>query len=299
MKFKAKHGLLPAIAMLLISAIALSSASYAWFTMSRTVTATGIELTALAPANLRISNAEGGTYAETTALTMSFTGSGDKLYKLMPVSSKDGLKFFAAGNILMADNGAANATTVFTLVGDPAAGDPIDGKISDARDGYYADFNLWLKTTGEEDVYVTLSTTLTSIKMKTAESTSQLHKAVRVAILDGAGTAKLTETGSNPYIYADGSAATYFTGVTGAVTAAGAGQNAGEAVSFIGANPAAGETATALFKVTGGSAGDGNTPVKITVRVWIEGQDARCITANNTDAFQITLGFKDITFAEA
>lgn len=57
-KGSAKKKLLPAAAMLTTSAVMLSTATYAWFTMSREVEVTGIQMTATVPEDLQISLGE-------------------------------------------------------------------------------------------------------------------------------------------------------------------------------------------------------------------------------------------------
>ena len=54
-KGSAKKKLLPAVAMLTTSAVMLSTATYAWFTMSREVEVNGIKMTATVPEDLQIS----------------------------------------------------------------------------------------------------------------------------------------------------------------------------------------------------------------------------------------------------
>lgn len=70
MKFTRK--LIPALAMLIVSATMMSTASFAWFSMNSQVSATGMSVTASAPANLHIGNdfiAENACTA--TEITMS------------------------------------------------------------------------------------------------------------------------------------------------------------------------------------------------------------------------------------
>ena len=55
----AKKKLIPAVAMLTTSAVMLSTATYAWFTMSREVEVTGIKLTATTPQTIEISLVSG------------------------------------------------------------------------------------------------------------------------------------------------------------------------------------------------------------------------------------------------
>lgn len=52
---KLSRRLIPAIAMLMVSAVLMSTASFAWFSMNNSVTATGLTVTASAPTSLMIS----------------------------------------------------------------------------------------------------------------------------------------------------------------------------------------------------------------------------------------------------
>ena len=77
--------LIPALAMLLISAVLMSTASFAWFSMNEQVTATGMEITAQSD-NVWLAINEGDTFDKTQAVT-EFTSqiTGKKLY---PVALK-------------------------------------------------------------------------------------------------------------------------------------------------------------------------------------------------------------------
>ena len=59
----AKKKLIPAVAMLTTSAVMLSTATYAWFTMSREVEVTGIKLTATTPQTIEVSLGRATTQA--------------------------------------------------------------------------------------------------------------------------------------------------------------------------------------------------------------------------------------------
>lgn len=65
---KKMRKLLPAIAMLLVSAVMMSTASFAWFTMNSEVTATGMQVTAVAPASLWISQDTTESWGSTIVL---------------------------------------------------------------------------------------------------------------------------------------------------------------------------------------------------------------------------------------
>lgn len=75
-KSSAKKKLIPATSMLLVSATMLASSTYAWFTMSREVEVTGIQMTATVPEDLQISlgKINNGELNKQTGL-LSFTSS--------------------------------------------------------------------------------------------------------------------------------------------------------------------------------------------------------------------------------
>ena len=102
---KLSRRLIPAFAMLLVSAVLMSTASFAWFSMNDEVTATGIEVTAQAPdASLLISQSKDSGYASTIALKNENTEMTDKIN---PVADA-GKKFYTlnkAGQALVNESG--------------------------------------------------------------------------------------------------------------------------------------------------------------------------------------------------
>ena len=96
---KATRKLIPALALLLVSAVLLSTASYAWFTTNTTVTAT-TSVSVTAPENLQISKApEGaGNYSWVTAIDLK------DIDPIRPASSVDGSNFYYLGTTATLDN---------------------------------------------------------------------------------------------------------------------------------------------------------------------------------------------------
>ena len=85
--------LIPAIAMLLVSAVMMSTASFAWFTMNSKVEATGISMTAVAPASLWIAqDVESGDPAWTSSIVLANENTVSKVdaYQYLPVTPKAG-----------------------------------------------------------------------------------------------------------------------------------------------------------------------------------------------------------------
>lgn len=112
-KGSAKKKLLPAAAMLTTSAVMLSTATYAWFTMSREVEVTGIQMTATTPEDIQISLGAIGSPSEANSLTNNggylsgavpaedtdWSNIADishyyRFGKLIPASSTNGLNIF-------------------------------------------------------------------------------------------------------------------------------------------------------------------------------------------------------------
>ena len=69
--------LIPATCMLLVSATALVSSTYAWFTMSREVEVQNIQMTATTPEDIQISIGQIGSNATTASTTESYTLAGN------------------------------------------------------------------------------------------------------------------------------------------------------------------------------------------------------------------------------
>jgi len=100
-KSTAKRKLVPAVGMLLASAMALSSSTYAWFTMSREVEVTGIKMTATVPEDFQISL---GKLAVTGTPATAVTESNFTTYSL---ANSTGVLYAESGSVA----GDSNATT--------------------------------------------------------------------------------------------------------------------------------------------------------------------------------------------
>lgn len=101
---KKMRRLIPAIAMLLVSAVMLSTASFAWFTLSTEVTATGMQIQAKADSSLVISKAP-MTY-ESTDTTVDFETA---VTKLIPMTYVDDLSDWGIPNNSIKVNSTSGA----------------------------------------------------------------------------------------------------------------------------------------------------------------------------------------------
>jgi len=260
---KARHKLIPAIIMLIVAAITMSTASYAWFTMSNRVEVTGINLSVVAPTNILIrEKGSGAAFANSVALDTTSAGFGE----LMHASSTTGLNFYTISetDAREADplTGALTGSPTLILTTTSAAGDV---------DGYYVDFQLELNTGGEEVNVGLENLVITGVTTSAADSL-KIIDAVRIAILDEDKTDNLAKDDS---IFA---------------------KDLAPALAYKDANntelttPIASQTTTALLTLVANGVAKTDAPegtTTITVRVWIEGQDADCITANAGASFNI------------
>jgi hypothetical protein len=98
--------LLPAFAMLTVSAISLSSATYAWFTMNKEVSVTSMQVKAKAEAGLLINEkkAAGDAYWDDSATALSAPGTA-----LAPTSTTNGAKWFHANSKIASSEAGGTA----------------------------------------------------------------------------------------------------------------------------------------------------------------------------------------------
>lgn len=305
--------LLPAFAMLTVSAISLSSATYAWFTMNKTVTVTGMEVRTKVGANLLVcdTNVESDY---TTSLNQA------RAALLEPVSTVDGKAFAYTVNANARGQALANPTwgtyNEDTAVANAAAGktaydDDFNGVYSAGsnftagnismettgetpRDGAaygYVDYTIYLKATNDgSDRYINM-TKCNLLKGGAAIDNSgktagvDSNRAWRVAVFStstSAGTTSATpETGTAQSILTLANAQTF-----SKKPAEGGNDAVPDKAMKI---TTSGETTTyALDTVNyntavniadvGGTAGT-TAYYKVVVRLWLEGEDDTCNSA--------------------
>ena len=267
---KKMRKLLPAIAMLLVSAVMMSTASFAWFTMNSEVKATGMEVTAIAPDSIWISQAADSGWASTVALN----GTGPSTGKYTPAMT---VKF--AGDPSAPDYDSTKVTgrevwdawTFAELTGAASQRVKNDGTIENLASAdlttstsfYKDDFYLKLdaKNGNDAEVYVNVGV---SHALGSDPAADEIYKALRVAV-------------------ATGEAGAVGTAVVFAPTAIST-----DGTSIVLAPLDTGVTSNTLVTLEAGAAA-----TKVVVYAWIEGTDTDCMNDNalNEDLFEITLYF--------
>lgn len=133
---KKMRRLIPAIAMLLVSAVMLSTASFAWFTMNEKVTASGMEIKAKADGSLLISEAPMTADGETAGqpdITIN-----DGVQNLYPMAYAPGQKTTEEGQLVTDADGKPVYNEVYgSTMTQTAAGwyVPTDNKTNDIQTG--------------------------------------------------------------------------------------------------------------------------------------------------------------------
>lgn len=327
----AKKKLIPAVAMLTTSAVMLSTATYAWFTMSREVEVTGIKLTATTPQTIEVSHGRATTQAtidNTTWATAPKNDAADtdlwsnkaatsSVYasfgKLIPASSTDGTNLYyttkAKENGKSVDITGANAFTqatennnagwTFQTAG--ASSETESNLTADTKgEGYYLDIPVWFRTTNVEDVKLGVDVTVTDPNADDDNTKGDLYKATRVAILNEDRSA----ANGGVFLGAETDVDTGYYKKKAVRANTGTSENdyygtvtVAKEVTANTAGQVTNSDSTEVANVTGVGTGKTgySTPAKYYIRVWLEGEDVNCWNVNAGQSFNVDLKFYDLS----
>lgn len=301
--------LIPAIAMLALSAVTLSTSTYAWFTMSKEVSMTGLNMSATAGEGIEIALAEIDNGSVNVYLDTGHPAEGDSGWKssvvvgnyysdvgaLIPASSVDGVNLYEATD---ASNSGKTATqfSKLTLRNGNTLNAMAQMKTQNAYDenatslgstaesGYYVDIPVHIRTTkkgtGSGALYYQMKIVN---KDDTATGDKDLSKAVRVALMnrDAASASSILAIDKTNY---DGEKAVSGEGNKSAVSnlkidsvtngdfAESNGTDSGLTI------PYAGEGATYGY-------------LDFTIRIWLEGESQYCYNSNSGQNWDIAFKF--------
>ena len=311
----AKKKLIPAVAMLTTSAVMLSTATYAWFTMSREVEVTGIKLTATTPQTIEISLGQATTSNTLTHGVEATAPNSDDMWthtaatgsvyqdfgKLIPVSSVDGFNMFYTEKATENGKKVSDVPNPFTKAetavgwefkegGKSAETGAVVNAAENDGSGYYLDIPVWFRTTSTDAVTLGLEV---EIKNSSDDDTkSVLYKAARVAILPETKSAQKVFSETEAKYYKDGKAVA----TAGATLAASYGDvSAATEATVTGGKVTNPDAATQVATVTASTGTGYGGAVKYYIRVWLEGEDEACWNANAGQDFVINLKFHDLS----
>lgn len=256
-----KNKLVIAVVMLLISAITLTTASYAWFTMSNTVSANGLSLTAAAPANVQISLTGNEENDADWMTEVDLTAPEFKLRPVSTITALEGSFFEPISNDVLTASGLVNEETegdIFRAIPNPPS----------STTQYYYDIPLYFRTKGTYSIDLTLS----GLNVESDE----LNKAIRVAFLN------TDKTG-----YSAGEDALIFSSTGEAYNAA---VDTDELGNFEPFTTADGKLIINV-PVNAENPNLYGTKVGITLRIYLEGQDPACVVDNVLNSLALSLTF--------
>lgn len=198
--------LIPAVVMLLISAVLMSTASFAWFSMNKEVTATGMSVTATTPASLEIATDPASDWSYGVTLSKD-------VELLNPITRHTDGKWYvpASDNTIGTDGKAKYALTNENLAHwTEVVIDYSTGKIKDGATQYALTQDLYIRTNagnaGGADTAMEFKASAT------VSGTSTLLKSVKVYLVvdetvtalnstpTGDWTAPLSSSGTGNYI---------------------------------------------------------------------------------------------------
>ena len=309
-----KRQLMAAIAMIMVSLIALSSSTYAWFTMNKTVTASGLTVKARTEGGIQIKRKEGSEIAKDI---YEYTAPLTATMNLFPTNK--GPKFTgtqAEGNIWVhataekASSSKADANTYAILnitdqepdasnLGYGMVGTPTDGNFYYVYDIYEIQKDQYSKSF--TDLFVSQCT----VKRKDGGDISPISKALRVAVV----------CGDNVFIYAPVADASPSYDVITSVTTSGTTVSTTKEgiTSYTTTTP--NNATTRIYKNTSNSATrpmtiddgalyqgtyTGTSGVEVTVYLYFEGEDGSLMAnniQNGLDELELTIKFtcSDVT----
>ena len=203
-KNSAKRKLIPAAAMLCISAAMLATSTYAWFTINKTVTATGMNVQAKAEGGLLITNDNFADWSNSATALYNSTA------KLIPTSTANTTDWYHSTSDTFDDAKASQAAEKYEEVSADAnwknkegvqyIDTDSDNILDESESAYYLLNKFYIKSSGDA---IGTSEAPSGLKIKSvtasgSSTSSELDSSLRVAVVvDG-----------TPYIYAPVNGAT-------------------------------------------------------------------------------------------
>ena len=245
--------------MLLVALVALGSATFAWFTVSKTVTANEMQVKAIAAAGLEISNTgANGTY--TTSVSFGQTNDSTN-YQLKPVSwnGSTGTGFIPNGNVTDTEDGTYSGAFKAGASASPSAAAT---GVAKGHNDNFAIYKVWVRSAADNGTY----TPHTQITAKVTIGSGDAAGFARCKFIDNT-------TAANTKIFATDASTTN---------------------SVVTATPSTkGTYTTVAHNVDTAATDTDNTAVgkEYTLIVWFDGEDTDCKDAAKGEVADITITF--------
>lgn len=263
-----------AIAMTLVASVALGSSTYAWFAINSTVTATGAQFKTEVQNNLFIASNTGNAKAAESEFVTTIKEDIDAL--LEPVSTVNGINYFYADKNNVINTGATKTSDWIVYPADPTA----TGALNDFNTNYgttgavgYVDYVYQLKAVSASATTIILNKLDLTYGGDSDASGTDANLTPRIAIFAQDITesnASALAAGDLQMIYSNASAEEFTNN---------------KAVSGVKATDTVTKNAAISLAVKAPSVANYNhgTYYKITVRMWLEGEDKTCNNATFAD----------------
>ena len=269
--------IIPSICMLLVTAVLMGTSTYAWFSMNKTVTATGMKVSASTSANLIISENKITKFDSTNnKYTISF---GDTVpTALTPVSSADGKNFYVATQEADKPNASGLKTGAQFEKQEQAAVNPTT---------YWVTKTAHIGVKGVTDLgklSVNISASANNKpSVNVTDDAKAIYKALRFAVYYKAEDA-------------EASASVIFSGDLDSSKTPRQWKGAIDAKDVTATDATREETTViAATEIPGINELKANTDYEIIIVVWLEGQDEACF-ADNTNAAAAIFNGLDVSF---
>ena len=316
-KNSASKKLFSAVAMLTCSAVMLSTATYAWFTMNKNVSVTGMELKTQVSGNLLIcednveANYKSGNLSQARKAllepvstinatnskffyTLDAAANGAKITTPTDVAATQYVAYNEDDTLSAADTAAAKGTA-YDAQFNTAYGVSTAGTAGEFKTAYgYVDYTFYLKATADNTVSTSAKQAINMTRCNLVKNTSGTdaelasdNDAWRIAVFaneisnEGNGNISDDVTSSDTTLKSilTPAGATYFGagGVKDAKTVAAVTKK---------------DTAVVIGELDTAGA---SKYYKVVVRVWLEGEDTTCYSAYyalNPDLYKLDLGFE-------
>jgi hypothetical protein len=266
MKTSRKKMLLSSIAMLLVALVALGSATYAWFSISKTVTANNMQIKAVATAGLEISKTSATSGYD--PVSVSFGQDDDTNYDLKPVSwvpaitkSSDAFASFTNKGYIPNANIASPGVAPYTGTTWTDTTDKPATTLGKSTKGYFATYPIWIRSAAEDGTRVA-HTVSASVKIEGNDAGF-----ARAYLVDA-------ETADNSKVFADTSTSFAASTGTGAATTA---------------NVTGVKASEETTSVTGTDTTENGKLFYLVV--WFDGQDSNCVDSAKGGFGKFTVSF--------
>ena len=296
---KALRKLIPSIIMMLIAAAFVGTSTFAWFSMNRTVTVTGMSVDTRVDDNLKIAAANAEANYD-VALTQTRSA------HLRPVSSVDGVSFYYTGAANVNEGTGAAKTAAYVAYSEAATGDPDVTNALANTDAGKTNYDAAFQTAYGVSLAPTTSTVVYGyidyvfyIKALNVSSAAEDLKLTKLNLLYNNAALSGGEKAWRVAVFAQSASAN--TAVDTAVSAsdrvalltiADAANFNNKAASGTGATSAVSYTSSAwaIDSIAGGA----TEYNKVTVRLWLEGEDTTCknsVFTSLTNSYSLSLQF--------